>query len=502
MTRPDAGVARSEARTDGTRFCRVTVLAPRSRMDLALPTDLTVAEMVPMLRELAGERSRRGGRPGVPDRDGSPSAWCLAAAAGAELASHATLAELGVLDGDLLRLRRRYEAPPPPVFDDPVDAVAEAVRSPDGEPSAWGDVARDPDAPAEPLAVRPWNERCRRIAGLTAGSLTPVAAAIVLAATRGFGEAPNGVAAVIGGLAAAAALTGAFRIAARDQAAAVLLAAGAVPLAAVAGFAALPGVPGAGHLLLAAALAAAASAAGLAVLGTAAPVLVGLALATSLTALAALLGVFNLAPASGLAAGAATVAVGLLPLLPRASIRLAGLPPPVIPTTPDDMIAADARWEFASPEEVRYQSQLAHTYLAGLVLGASATASAGAVIAAAGGGHWGEGFAALVVAVLLLRSRGYVTAAASAAPMAGGLLAGLALIVGLAGTAPEVMKLIGVPVLLAAGAVAVWLVYAGAARESSPVLRRTVDVVEAILVVATFPMALAVLDLYRFVRGL
>jgi type VII secretion integral membrane protein EccD len=292
MTRPDAGVAGSETRAairgEGTRFCRVTVLAPRTRMDLALPTDLTVAEMVPMLRELAGERSRRGGRPGVPDRDGSPSAWCLAAAAGAELAPHATLAELGVLDGDLLRLRRRYEAPPPPVFDDPVDAVAEAVRSPDGEPSVWGDARRDddadPGAPAEPLAVRPWNDRCRRIAGLTAGALTPVAAAIALAATRGFGEAPNGVAAVIGGLAAVAELTGAFRIAGQDQAAAVPLAAGAVPLAAVAGFTALPGVPGAGHLLLASSLASAASAAGLAVLGTAAPVLVGLALATALAA--------------------------------------------------------------------------------------------------------------------------------------------------------------------------------------------------------------------------
>jgi type VII secretion integral membrane protein EccD len=411
-----------------------------------------------------------------------------------------------VLDGDLLRLRRRYEAPPPPVFDDPVDAVAEAVRAPDGEPGAWPDQRPghdgDPDAPGEPLAVRPWDDRCRRFAGLTAGALTPVAAAIVLAAARGGGEAPNGVAAVIGGLAAVAALTGAFRIAAVDHAAAVLLAAGAVPLASVAGFAALPGVPSAGHLLLSAALAAATSAGGLAVLGSAAPVLVGLALSTSLTALAALLGVFDLAPPSGLAAGAATVAVGLLPLLPRASIRLAGLPPPVIPTTPDDMIAADGRWEFASAEEVRYQSRLAHTYLAGLVLGASAVASLGAVLAAAGGGRWGEAFAGLVAVVLMLRSRGYVTAAASAAPMAGGLSAGFALVTGLARTAPELTKLIGVPVLLAAGAVAVGLVHTGARGESSPVLRRTVDIVEAVLVVATFPVALAVLGLYQLVRGL
>jgi type VII secretion integral membrane protein EccD len=499
MTRPDTGVARSETRAESTRFCRVTVLAPRSRMDLALPTDLTVAELVPMLGELAGES---GTRQRAADRSGSPTAWCLAAAAGAELPPQATLAGLGVLDGDLLRLRRKSEAPPPPVFDDPVDAVAEAVRAPDGEPSAWPDREDDLAEPPESFAVRPWNQRCRRVAGLAAGVLAALAAAILLTAARGWGEQPDVVAAVIGALAAAGALGGAVRTVRRDPTAAVLLAAGAVPLASAAGFAALPGTPSAGHVLLAAALAAAASAAGLALLGTAAPALVGTALATALTALAALLGVFGAASGSGLAAGAAAVAVGLLPLLPRASIRLAGLPPPVIPATTEEMQAADAQWEFASAEEIRYQSRLAHTYLAGLVLGATAVACLGAVLAAAGGGWAGRGFAAVVVAVLLLRSRGYVTAAASATPMAGGLLAGLALVAGVAGSGPALARLIGVPVLLVAGAVAIWLVRAGPTRESSPVVRRTVDIIEAVLVVATFPLALAVLDLYQVVRGL
>ncbi|HEY0573124.1 MAG TPA: type VII secretion integral membrane protein EccD [Pseudonocardia sp.] len=503
MTRPDTGMDRADTRLDGTRFCRVTVLAPRSRMDLALPTDLTVAELVPMLTELAGELGTGPRGPaGTRDREGLPTAWCLAAAAGAELPPHATLAGLGVLDGDLLRLRRRSEAPPPPVFDDPVDAVAEAVRAPDGEPGAWAAWADDPDSLPEPFSVRPWNARCRRVAGLAAGLLAVLGAAILLAAVRGLGEQANGVASVIGALGASAALAGGVRTARRDEAAAVLLATAAMPLASAAGFAALPGVPSAGHLLLAASLAAAASAAGLALLGTAAPLLVGAALATALTSLTALLGVFGAASPSGLAAGAATVAVGMLPLLPQASIRLAGLPAPVIPSTEEDMVAADTQWEFASTEEIRYQARLAHTYLAGLVLGASAVASVGAVLAAAGGGWSGQLFAALVVAVLLLRSRGYVTAAASAAPLAGGLLAGLALVAGLAAGPAQLVKLAGVGVLLVAGAIAVCLVWAGPRREPSPVLRRAVDIVEAVLVVATFPVALAVLDLYQVVRGL
>ena len=493
------------ARLEGSQFCRVTVLAPRTRIDLALPTDLTIAELVPMLVELAGESGGRGGsasaRPGNPvgapatSPPEAPPAWCLAAAAGAALPPRATLAGLGVLDGDLLRLRRHGDAPPPPVFDDPVDAVAEAVRDPDAANTEGG-------VSPVPFGVRPWTEPCRRAAGLIAGGLAIVAAAGLLVAARGWGERPSLVATVIAALAAAAALAGGARLVRLDSAAGVLLALTAVPLAAATGLAALPGVPGSGHLLLAAALAAAAAAAGLALLGTAAPALVALVLSAGLTALTALLGVLGAGSAAGLAAAASAAAVGLLPLLPRLSIGLAGLPPPVVPTTPDDMIAADARWEFASADEIRYQSELAHTYLAGLVLGAAAVAAVGAVLAARAGGWAGSVFGSVVVTVLLLRSRGYVTAVASAAPLGAGLLAGTALVGGLALTGSQLALLVGAPVLLASGAVAIWLVRSGPRQDSSPVLRRAADIVEAVLVVATFPLALAVLDLFRLVRQL
>jgi type VII secretion integral membrane protein EccD len=269
----------------------------------------------------------------------------------------------------------------------------------------------------------------------------------------------------------------------------------------VTGFAALPGVPGAGHLLLAAALASVSSAAGLALLGTAASVLVAALVAAAIIALASVAGLFGAGSASGLAAGAAAAAVGLLPLAPRAGIRLSGLPPPVIPTTPEEMIAADERWELTPAEEIRYQARLAHTYLAGLVLGASAVAAGGSILAA-GQGLWGRLFAGVVAAVLLLRSRGYVTAAACAAPLAGGLVTAGALAAGLCAWAPAPAKLGGVAGVLAAGAVALWLVWTGPKPEPSPVLRRAVDILEAGLVLVTFPLALAVLDLYQLVLGL
>jgi type VII secretion integral membrane protein EccD len=499
MNRPEAGLTRPEAPREGTQFCRVTVLAPRSRMDLALPIDLTVAELVPMLTELSGESGNR-----ARSRSGAqrPGAWCLAAVAGAELPAQATLAGLGVLDGDLLRLRERGDSPPPPVFDDPVDAVAEAVRAPDGTPGAWDELDSEQHGKPETFAVRPWNERCRRPAGLLAAAVTGVLAALLLAGVRGLGEQASPVAAAVAALAAGAALIAAMQTAKVDATAAVVLAFAAAPLAAAAGFAGLPGLPSAAHLLLATALAAAAASAGLALLGTAAPVLLAVVLGCVLAALAALLAVFDLGSPGGLAAAASAVAVGLLPVLPRVSVRLAGLPPPMIPTTPDEMIAADEQWELASPEEVRYQSRLAHTYLGGLVLGASVVAGAGAVLAAGTGGWAGYTFSSVVVAVLLLRSRGYVTAAASAAPLAAGLAAGSGLVLGLVVTGPSLARLGVAFGLLGAAGLALWLVWAGPKRESSPVLRRTVDVIEAVLVVATFPLALAVLNIYQVVREL
>ena len=510
MSRPDTGIARPHARPDtridGTQFCRVTVLAPRSRMDLALPIDLTVAELVPMLTELAGESARTmtrlWDRASTQDRSpasGHAGSWCLAAVAGAELPPQATLAGLGVLDGDLLRLRRQADCPPPPVFDDPVDAVAEAVRSPDGEPNAWGE--SDEEASTEPFVVRPWNDRCSRPAGLLLGGLSGPVAAVLLAGVRGLGEQANPVAAIISALTALTALTAAVRTARTDIAAAAALAFSAVPMAAAAGFAALPGSPGAGHLLLATALAAATSASGLALLGTAAPILVAVVVASVLTTLAAMVELFAGGNVARLAAVVSAIAVGLLTILPRVSVRMAGLPPPVIPTTHEEMLRADAAWQVTNPEEIRFQSRLAHTYLAGLVLGAALVAGIGAVFAATGGTLAGPVFATVVIAVLLLRSRGYVTAAASIAPLATGLIAALVLAFGLAWNGPRLARLGVTAAVLVAGAVAIWLVRTGGRRESSPVVRRSVDIVEAILVIATFPLALWVLDIYSIVQN-
>ena len=107
--------------TGTTVFSRVTVVAPSTRIDVALPADVAVADLLPMLLDMAKESSPDGGA-----RHGG---WALAKLGDAPLDPSRTLASLGVVDGELLQLRKRNENPPPPLYDDVVDAIAES--SPD-----------------------------------------------------------------------------------------------------------------------------------------------------------------------------------------------------------------------------------------------------------------------------------------------------------------------------------------------------------------------------------
>jgi len=86
---------------------RVTVVAPSTRIDVALPADVAVADLLPMLLDMAKETAPDGGA-----RHGG---WALAKLGDAPLDPSRTLASLGVVDGELLQLRKRNENPIPPV---------------------------------------------------------------------------------------------------------------------------------------------------------------------------------------------------------------------------------------------------------------------------------------------------------------------------------------------------------------------------------------------------
>ena len=102
-----------------TGFCRVTVVAPDSRIDVALPEDIPLADVYPEVLRLSGQGFSKG----------APVGFHLVRRDGTVLDSSLTLIAQQVRDGDLLSLRPFAESLPPAVYDDVADAIATAVAA-------------------------------------------------------------------------------------------------------------------------------------------------------------------------------------------------------------------------------------------------------------------------------------------------------------------------------------------------------------------------------------
>lgn len=100
-----------------TGFCRITVVAPNVRVDVALPEDVPLAELLPDVLRMADQWQSEGAHAG----------FVLAQLDGSELDTGVSLAAQDVHNGDLLYLRPATEVLPPPVYDDVVDAIAQTV---------------------------------------------------------------------------------------------------------------------------------------------------------------------------------------------------------------------------------------------------------------------------------------------------------------------------------------------------------------------------------------
>ena len=100
-----------------TSYSRVTVVSGTRRVDLALPSALPVADVVPqVLRFCAPEESSDG-----------PVEFTLAKIGGQSLSLSQSLGEAGVHDGDVIELRA-FSAPSRPAFiEDVRDAIEDSV---------------------------------------------------------------------------------------------------------------------------------------------------------------------------------------------------------------------------------------------------------------------------------------------------------------------------------------------------------------------------------------
>ncbi|MFB9837080.1 type VII secretion integral membrane protein EccD, partial [Actinoallomurus acaciae] len=109
-----------------TGLCRLTVRAPSKAIDLAVPADVPVADLLPAVLGYGGDDL---GETGL-EHEG----WVLQRLGEAPLDQEATLESLGLRDGDTVYLRPRTEALPEVRLDDIVDGISTTMKE---SPHGW-----------------------------------------------------------------------------------------------------------------------------------------------------------------------------------------------------------------------------------------------------------------------------------------------------------------------------------------------------------------------------
>lgn len=109
---------------------RVSVFAPRQQLDITLPADARVADVLPYLNRLIAGHESAGAEPPVPAAGRTERTLLRRGAAdGAALPAAETLRDAGVRQGDVLFLGAERTLVPPTLHDDVVDAAAQLNRA-------------------------------------------------------------------------------------------------------------------------------------------------------------------------------------------------------------------------------------------------------------------------------------------------------------------------------------------------------------------------------------
>lgn len=497
---------------EATGFCRVTVVAPDSRIDVALPEDIAVADVYPELLRLTGQTQPVG----------APTGFHLVRRSGVVLDGARTLAAQQVLDGEVLSLRPFAESLPPAVFDDVSDAVASAV-------------VRDRHR---------WSDDMLRGAGLAGAAVLLILLGFVLWYADPVRHDMHGLPGVIAG-AVAVLLVATAGVRARvygDRGSAVALGLAALPHLLIAGSGIVAPAAGQGpgrlQFLLGCVCALVAAVALVALTPNGdAPFVAATFLATAGT-LAAFAAIATEASATATAAVCAPAAVGLVAFLPGLSARFARLPigyaapqssagdheipdrheprPTGAPTDP----AAEVRRDPAAldAEAIAVQARRGHEMLLGLVGGCAAVAVGAAAVLGFSDDTWGRLLALTTGLAMLLRARLFRHTSQVVCALAAGLAAVALLVLGLALHPPADLvaelllhgdrgdldlRTIWLSAAVAAGAVLLTGIALVIPRKGlSPFWGRMLDLTEAAVLLSLVPLTLAVLDVYSRARAL
>ncbi|MDG4856988.1 type VII secretion integral membrane protein EccD [Streptomyces sp. T-3] len=478
-----------------TGFCRVTVAAPDSRIDVALPEDLPIQDIYPEIIRLSG----------MAHADNALAGYHLVRRDGDVLDASRSLQEHRVRDGEVLLLRPFADSLPPAVHDDVVDAVATAVKQ----------------------DLRGWNDNLMRVAGLVSGVLLLTMLGFVFWFADPLFHDMHGLQGIVAGVVAIS-LTALAGVRARvydDRGAAVALGIASLPHALIAGSGVLSQDAGEGpgrlQFLVGCVAVLIFSVVLIMLLPSGDAPFVAAALAATIGTLAAFCGILTEAAPREIAAGTAVVAIAVVGFLPGWSARFAKLP--IGFRNPEDLARARREGQEGSLEAVDVQRIVAqtsrgHELMLGLVGGcAIVIVGAGGAVLGFSDSGWAQLVALVVGLAAMLRARLFrYTAQVTCLLVAGVITIGL-LILGLAISPPvEILKdfyyagdsgpvdvrtlWLGASVL--AGAlllIAIALIVPQ--KGLSPFWGRMLDLADSLVLLSLIPLCLAVLNVYEKVRG-
>lgn len=457
--------------------CRLTVRAPSVSVDLAVPADVPVADLLPTLLRYVGEEAEEAGL----DHAG----WVLQRLGDAPLDEETTLAGAGLADGAVLYLRPHTEALPEARLDDLVDGIAETASR----------------------RLHTWHPGAAR--GLLVGTaVATVAAALVLVFRPGVaasGSSRAACAAVAGLLLLAGA--GSASRAVGDRLSATALGLLVAPCLALAGWV-LPGGdltgPDAAKVVGARLLAAGTAGAGGAVIALAAtavgaPALLATAVVSVAAAIAgALMGYTGLDMPAAVALVAAVVVLAAGTVAPFA-FKLAGMRLPALPSS------AGQLQEGIDPyagDEVAARTELAGRWVTAL-FAATGTVVALALAVLAERPDLPEVLTALTLSLLLLlHCRGLVHIGQRLTLAVPGIWGLLLLARAWAVDSHGDGRMVVFAVLLAAAAALVTASWIVPGRRMLPYWGRAAELAHTGLAVALLPLSLWVAGLFGWLRGL
>jgi type VII secretion integral membrane protein EccD len=482
---------------DGTGFCRVTIVAPDSRIDVALPEDIPVADIYPEILRLSAQT------PG----EGAPVGYHLVRRDGTVLDSSRSFIAQRIHDGEVLSLRPFAESLPPAVFDDVSDAVASAVTR---DRKLWGD-------------------GLLRGAGLVGSGVLFVLMAFVLWYADPVGHDMHSLPGILAGVAGVM-LVALAAVRARvydDRASAIALGLGAMPHVMIAGSGILPLAANEGVGRLQFLLGCVAVLIASVVLIAVTPHGDGPFVSVAFTAVIGTLMTFiasitDIRPVE-VASICIPVAVGTVAFLPSLSARFARLP--IGYEAPDTSMVSydtdpDAAPETRGPvdaERIAAQARRGHEMLVGLVGGCAGVVVASSAVLGFSDSGWGQLLALAAGLAMLLRARLFRYTSQVSCSLVAGIAAMALLVLGLSLDPPaSILREVAAGETAALDVRTIWLTasIAGAAalitaislivpsKGVTPFWARFLEIFEAFVLLSLLPLCLAVMDVYSAARSM